>query len=133
MLFTQKGYSQFNPGATNSTYEETETPLESPPHNGAVKQAGRYYIEVVTNWFATKNNTTIYLLKTSGKPIPNEAITCTVKTKMDDKEEVQKVIHRGFDGFYVHLDATKAYVVEISFQVKKKVYTASFQTKGNSN
>ena len=34
----------------NGSYSESVTPMDSPPHKGVVKQAGKYYIEVVVNW-----------------------------------------------------------------------------------
>ncbi len=47
----------------NGGYSESVTPLDSPPHKGVVKEAGKYYIEVVVNWMLSSNNTVFYLIK----------------------------------------------------------------------
>ena len=46
----------------NGSYSESVTPMDAPPHKGIVKEAGKYYIEVVVNWMLSSNNTVFYLI-----------------------------------------------------------------------
>jgi len=117
----------------HSHESETITPLGAPPHKGVVKQAGKYYIEVVSNWMASKNNTVIYLLKSSGVAVVNEKITCTLTTIKETIKEDKSVIQWGGEAFATQLDPLESYEVEITFFIKKKKYTAVFQTKGNNS
>jgi len=130
IMFLKTAFSQHDHSG-HSHESETITPLDAPPHKGVVKQSGKYYIEVVSNWMASKNNTVIFLLKNTGKPITNESILCTVKTIKDSNKSDEKVIHWGEEGFATHLDPNESYEVEITFFIKKKQYSAVFQTKGN--
>ena len=75
LLETNVSMAQINqPGQKNSVlnstmntpnggYSESVTPMDSPPHKGVVKEAGKYYIEVVVNWMLSSNNTVFYLIK----------------------------------------------------------------------
>src|SRR5680860_166708 len=79
-----------SPGGGSSS--PSVTPLEVPPHRGVVKPAGKYYIEVVVNWMLSDNNTVFYLLKSDGKPVEREKISCSVEIQRKDVDpEVQAV------------------------------------------
>jgi len=115
----------------NGGYSESVTPMDAPPHKGVVKEAGKYYIEVVVNWMLNSNNTVFYLLKSDGKPVDREKITCTaVVQRTDMEDEPQVVKHYGMNAFSTHLKSGEEYHLEITFKKKKKEFTAVFQTSG---
>ena len=115
----------------NGSYSESITPLDSPPHKGVVKEAGKYYIEVVVNWMLSSNNTVFYLIKADGKPMDREKITCTaVVQRTDTDDEPQAVKHYGMNAFSTHLKSGEEYHLKITFKKKKKEYSAVFQTSG---
>ena len=76
----------------NGGYSESITPLDAPPHKGVVKEAGKYYIEVVVNWMLSSNNTVFYLLKSDGKPVDREKITCTAAIQRTDAEDESQIV-----------------------------------------
>ena len=118
-------------GPGSGGYSESVTPMDAPPHRGVVKEAGKYYIEVVVNWMQSSNNTVFYLLKSDGKPVDREKITCTaVVQRADTEDEPQKVKHYGMNAFSTHLKSGEEYHLEITFKKKKKEYSAVFQTSG---
>ena len=116
----------------NGSYSESVTPLDSPPHKGVVKQAGKYYIEVVVNWMLNSNNTVFYLIKADGKAMDREKITCTaVVQRTDEDDEPQTVKQYGMNAFSTHLKSGEEYHLKITFKKKKKEFSAVFQTSGN--
>jgi hypothetical protein len=116
----------------NGSYSESVTPMDAPPHRGVVKEAGKYYIEVVVNWMLSSNNTVFYLIKADGKPMDREKITCTaVVQRTDEDDEPQTVKHYGMNAFSTHLKSGEEYHLKITFKKKKKEYSAIFQTSGN--
>ena len=119
-------------GPGSGGYSESVTPLDSPPHKGVVKEAGKYYIEVVVNWMLSSNNTVFYLIKADGKPMDREKITCTaVVQRTDENDEPQTVKHYGMNAFSTHLKSGEEYHLKITFKKKKKEFSAIFQTSGN--
>mgnify|MGYP001088493260 FL=1 len=115
----------------NGGYSESVTPLDSPPHKGVVKEAGKYYIEVVVNWMLSSNNTVFYLIKADGKPVDREKITCTaVVQRTDADDEPQMVKYYGLNAFSTHLKSGEEYHLKITFKKKKKEDSAVFQTSG---
>lgn len=117
-----------NYGGTNS---ESVTPMEAPPHKGVVKEAGKYYIEVVVNWMLSENNTVFYLIKSDGKAVEREKITCEVEIQRTDVDPETKVVKPyGLNAFSTHLKSGEEYHVKVTFKKKKKEYSAVFQTSG---
>ena len=141
-LLSQVTFAQINQPGQNSVlnstmntpnggYSESVTPLDAPPHRGVVKEAGKYYIEVVVNWMLSSNNTVFYLLKSDGKPVDREKITCTAAIQRTDTEdEAQLVKQYGLNAFSTHFKSGEEYHLKITFKKKKKEYTAVFQTSG---
>ncbi len=122
------------PGGPGGGSSESLTPLEAPPHKGVVKPAGKYYIEIVVNWMLSKNNTTLYLLKSGGKPMPVEKVRCTTEMVYNQDSIVPtNVIELTPESHGTHLDPDHAYQLKVTYFVKKKKYTAMFQTKGSGN
>jgi len=116
------------PGGSSSP---SVTPLEAPPHRGVVKAAGKYYIEVVVNWMLSDNNTVFYLLKSDGKAVDREKITCSVEIQKNDvSPEAQVVKHYGLNAFSSHLKSGEEYHLKVTFKKKKKEFSAVFQTDG---
>ena len=113
--------------------DEPSNLILHPPHKGVVKQVGKYYIEVVSNWFFSKNNTVIYLLKRNGQPIENMNLICEVTTALGLNTKDINVIKYREDAFTTHLDPIESYEVEITFFIKKKEYKSNFKTKGNTS
>ena len=115
----------------NWGYSESITPLDAPPHKGVVKESGKYYIEVVVNWMLSSNNTVFYLLKSDGKPVDREKITCTAAIQRTDAEDQPQIVKQyGLNAFSTHLKSGEEYHLKITFKKKKKEYTAVFQTSG---
>ena len=115
----------------NGGYSESITPLDAPPHKGVVKEAGKYYIEVVVNWMLSSNNTVFYLLKSDGKPVAREKITCAAAIQRTDTEDEPQIVKQyGLNAFSTHLKSGEEYHLKITFKKKKKEYTAVFQTSG---
>ena len=115
----------------NGGYSESITPLDAPPHKGVVKESGKYYIEVVVNWMLSSNNTVFYLLKSDGKPVDREKITCTAAIQRTDAEYQPQIVKQyGLNAFSTHLKSGEEYHLKITFKKKKKEYTAVFQTSG---
>jgi len=141
-LLSQVTISQINQPGQNSVlnstmntpnggYSESITPLDAPPHKGVVKESGKYYIEVVVNWMLSSNNTVFYLLKSDGKPVSREKITCTAAIQRSDAEDESQIVkHYGLNAFSTHLKSGEEYHLKITFKKKKKEYTAVFQTSG---
>lgn len=114
-------------GSTGLT--EDVTPMDAPPHRGVVKPAGKYYIEIVVNWMLSDNNAVFYLLKSNGAPITNDKITCRVEIERTDEEgEPIPVKKWGNDAFAGQLKADEAYHLKVTFQKKKRTYSAVFKT-----
>ena len=115
----------------NGGYSESITPLDAPPHKGVVKESGKCYIEVVVNWMLSSNNTVFYLLKSDGKPVDREKITCTAAIQRTDAEDQPEIVKQyGLNAFSTHLKSGEEYHLKITFKKKKKEYTAVFQTSG---
>jgi len=141
-LLSQVTISQINQPGQNSVlnstmntpnggYSESITPLDAPPHKGVVKESGKYYIEVVVNWMLSSNNTVFYLLKSDGKPVDREKITCTAAIQRTDAEDESQIVKKyGLNAFSTHLKSGEEYHLKITFKKKKKEYTAVFQTSG---
>ncbi|CAG5085988.1 hypothetical protein [Parvicella tangerina] len=105
--------------------------VNHPPHNGVVEKAGKYYIEVVTNWMQKSNNTTIYLMNYAGKIVTKKKVSCKVSI-INNEKKVEVITNKIDDESYrVHLDSNDPLKVEVIFFVKNKKYSAFFFTRGN--
>lgn len=106
--------------------------VNHPPHNGVVEKAGKYYIEVVTDWMQNTNNTTIYLMNYAGKTVATKKTSCQVSI-INDKKNIEVFTNKIDDSsFRTHLESIEPLKVEVIFYVKNKKYSAFFFTKGNS-
>ncbi|MCB9197591.1 MAG: hypothetical protein H6600_03975 [Flavobacteriales bacterium] len=105
--------------------------VNHPPHNGVVEKAGKYYIEVVTNWMQKSNNTTIYLMNYAGKIVTKKTVSCKVSI-LNNEKKVEVITNKIDDASYrVHLDSNDPLKVEVIFFVKNKKHSAFFFTRGN--
>jgi hypothetical protein len=105
--------------------------VNHPPHNGVVEKAGKYYIEVVTNWMQKSHNTTIYLMNYAGKIVTKKTVSCKVSI-INNEKKVEVITNKIDDASYrVHLDSNDPLKVEVIFFVKDKKYSAFFFTRGN--
>lgn len=105
------------------------TPMDAPPHHGIVKPSGKYYIEVVVDWMLSENNAVFYLIKDNGKAITNDKITCTAVIQRADQEDEEVVVRNwGTEAFSAQLKSDESYHLKITFQKKKRKFSAIFQT-----
>ena len=118
----------------NGGYSESVTPLDAPPHKGVVKEAGKYYIEVVVNWMMSNHNAMFYLIKSDGKAVEREKISCSaVIIRKGQENEVLSVTPYGVNAFSTQLKSGESYHLQVTFKKKKKEYTALFQTNGDGS
>ena len=126
LLFSQHDHSG------HSHDDDLSNLVNHPPHNGVVEKAGKYYIEVVTNWMQKSNNTTIYLMNYAGKTVTSKTVLCNVSI-INNEKRVEVITNKTDDAsFGTHLDSNDPLKVEVIFYVKHKKYSAMFYTKGLS-
>ena len=103
-----------------------------PPHGGDIKEAGKYFIEIVFDAFATDEKLSIWLLKGSYKPANLEKVTGKIKIKYPKnnakEEEYDLTI---VDGKFIcnTVDASQAFTAFITITVKDKEYRAVYNHK----
>lgn len=129
LLISTLSFSQHDHSGHSQT-NETDKLINHPPHNGVVEKAGKYYIEVVTNWMQKNNNTTIYLLNYSGNAVSKKNVSCLVSIRANEKNLELESNRIADASFSTHLDSNEALKVEVVFYVKNKKYFAEFYTKG---
>ena len=91
-----------NSGAMNSmnnlpqnTSNNGPSKKDEPPHGGEVKEAGKYFIEVVFDAFSVDEKLTVWVLKQNYKPAKVEEAKGTVKikyVKSGGKEEDKELV-----------------------------------------
>lgn len=96
------------------------------PHNGTVKQAGDYHIEMknTPDYFFT------YLLDKNRKPMSNKGIDCEVKFLFPDTTATTITLQpTGEDGFSTAASSLKFYSCRIYFKIKSKLISAQFDNE----
>lgn len=128
LLISTLSFSQHD--HSGHSHDNSDNLVNHPPHNGVVEKAGKYYIEVVTNWMQKDNNTTIYLLNYNGKIITKKKMSCKVSI-INDEENIEVETYEIKDVCYkTHLDFGDSMRVQVIFYVNNTKYTAMFFTKG---
>ena len=131
ILISTTSFSQHDHSG-HSHDNDLDNMVNHPPHNGVVEKAGKYYIEVVTNWMQKSNNTTIYLMNYAGKTVSPKKLSCIVSIISNEKK-VEVITNKIDDAsFRTHLDSKESLKVEVIFYVKNKKYSALFYTNGLS-
>jgi ABC-type cobalt transport system substrate-binding protein len=96
------------------------------PHQGTVKKAGEYNIEVknsYTNFYA-------YLLDKKSKPISNKGISCEVKFVFGDHTGISiPLIPYKDDGFTTEDVVPEFYSCSVNFNVMGKLISAKFENE----
>ena len=96
------------------------------PHEGVVKPAGDYNIEVknsFTNFYA-------YLLDKKNKPISNKGITCEVRFIFSDNTGIStSLIPYLEDGFTTEKMMPEFYSCRVYFNIQGKSVSAKFENK----
>jgi len=128
-----------NSGAMNSmnnlpqgTNNNGPSKKDEPPHGGEVKEAGKYFIEVVFDAFASDEKLSIWLLKSNFKPANIESAKGTAKikyVKLNGKEEDKELIISE-DKFICNVeDASQAFTAFITITIKGKEYHVVYNHK----
>jgi len=114
-------------GTGNSSSSKDE-----PPHGGDVKEAGKYYIEVVYDAFSTDEKLNVWLLKSNYKPAKTEKATAKVKIKypkLEGKDEEKEMILLE-DRFYCNVsEPSQSFTAFITITQKGKDYVMVYNQK----
>ncbi|HXB42157.1 MAG TPA: hypothetical protein VNZ49_16570 [Bacteroidia bacterium] len=106
---------------------------DDPPHGGDIKEAGKYYIEVVFDPFSTEEKLNIWLLKSNYKAAKTDKAVGKAKIKypkLDNKEEDKELILVE-DRFYCNVSEPSAtFTAFITITIKGKEYKMVFNQKG---
>lgn len=96
------------------------------PHDGIVKPAGEYNIELNSTYPAFF----AYLLDKKNKPISNSRIICEAEFLFPDSTKISAPLKpMGEDGFALDSDVHKFYSCKISFYVFGKMVSAQFENE----
>lgn len=129
LLVVNLSYSQHNHSG-NSGHDDSHTNHSRPPHNGEVKEAGKYKIELVKNLFLKKNQLILYVFKGEFKPISTAGITGTITiTYTDGTKTTHKLVAKGNEQFVAQVTRKGAFTAIVSIIVKGKTYSAMFTHK----
>lgn len=117
-------------GEDHSSHNSTPTVMSNPPHGGIVKQAGKYYIEMVKNPLSSTEKVIFYVLRNrkNGEVVSNKIITGTLSI-IDQKGEIVKgnLTKINNDGFVMSQSDIKPVNLIVSFKIKKKTIKSTFQ------
>lgn len=109
----------------------TGSKKDEPPHGGEVKEAGKYFIEVVFDPFAADEKLSVWVLKSNYKPakIENAKAIAKIKYVHASKEE-DKELTISDDKFVCSIDdASQAFTAFITVTIKGKEYRAVYNHK----
>ena len=94
------------------------------PHNGTVKKAGIYYIEMKS----LQQEIHAYLLDKKLTPIGNKGVTCEVKIVYPDSSCLTKPLKTfGYDGFSAEVTSIQFVNCTIFFKISGKTVSAHFE------
>jgi Heavy metal binding domain len=111
--------------------DNSSGPADHPPHGGAVKKVGKFYIEMVVNMMQKKDNITVYILNSKGKAMSNADITGTIMFMFKDGSSTDKDLRvKGTDKFVSELGENKSFTGMISFTIKGKKYSTNIDYVG---
>lgn len=114
-------------------HQKGENHAHKAPHNGVVKTAGDYHIEMVVDMQKKEDKVTFYLLDEKEKTMANKDITGTAMFLFDDKTTVtETLVAKGNDRFIAQLKDNKDFTAVVTLKVKGKTVTAKFEHKGSA-
>ena len=95
---------------------------------GTVRQAGKYYVEMVSQLINVRDPITFYLMNKKGKPVNNGGISGIVTfTFADGSTETDTLEPRQENSFAIQLkNRTQSFVCIVTFKIKEENITASF-------
>ncbi len=106
---------------------------DEPPHGGDIKEAGKYFIEVVFDPFSNEEKLNVWLLKGNYKAAKTEKATAKVKIKypkLEGKEEDKDLILIE-DRFYCNIsEPSSTFTAFITITLKGKEYKMVYNQKG---
>ena len=127
----------FSLGTANAQHDHSShggaghSQMDAPPHDGTMKEVGKYSIEMAVNMLVMQDKLTFYLFKGKMKPVSNEGITGTVSfVKEDGTSTTQKLRALGSDGFAAQLEDTHSFNCTVTFEIKGKTVSTYFTHKG---
>ena len=96
------------------------------PHGGIVKQAGKYNIEMKTNY----PNMYTFLLDKNNKPMHNKGILCEIIYFLPNKTQINyQLNYFGAEGFLLESGALNYSSCRIIFNVFGKTLSADFKNE----
>lgn len=99
------------------------------PHNGVVKKAGEYHIEMKN----TYPNLYVFLLDKQLKAISNEGISCEAIFSFPDNTSTKLVLlPYKKDGFYIESGKNRFSFCRIHFNLNGTTVSAEFENENNS-
>ena len=107
---------------------------DEPPHGGEIKEAGKYYIEVVFDPFSSEEKLNVWLLKSNYKPAKTDKASGKAKIKypkLEGGKEEDKDLILMEDRFYCNVSEPSAtFTAFITITVKGKEYKMVYNQKG---
>ncbi len=129
LMVSSVATAQHNHGGGGG-HDDGHTEHSHPPHNGIVKEAGKYKIELVKNLFLKKNQLIFYVFKGDFKPVSTEGIMGTITIKYaDGTSTTNKLVARGNDEFVAQVTKKGSFTAHVSITVKGKTYMTMFSHK----
>jgi hypothetical protein len=131
LLVINISYAQHNHGGSGGNgHSDGQTSHFHPPHNGEVKEAGKYKVELVKNLFLKNNQLELYIYKGEFKPIATSLVTGTITiTYADGSTTTNKLVARGNEQFVAQVTKKGSFTAKVSFNIKKKNYFVMFSHK----
>ena len=113
-------------GSSNST--TVSNTVKYAKNGGTVRQAGKYYVEMVSQLISTQDPITFYLMNKKGKPVNNKGISGAVTfTFADGSKETDSLEARQENSFAIQLkNRTQSFVCVVTFKIEGESITASF-------